>query len=48
MGASDRTVPDVHLHIGDERRSRGGGGVHQHVYPATGEVQGPVPLADAA
>ena len=47
MGRSDRTVPDVHLHIGDERRSRGGGGVHQHVYPATGEVQGPVPLADA-
>ena len=47
VGASDRTVPDVHLHIGDERRSRGGGGVHQHVYPATGEVQGSVPLADA-
>ena len=47
MGAFDRTVPDVHLHIGDERRSRGGGGVHQHVYPATGEVQGPVPLAGA-
>jgi acyl-CoA reductase-like NAD-dependent aldehyde dehydrogenase len=45
--ATDRTVPDVHLHIGDERRSRGGGGVHQHVYPATGEVQGSVPLADA-
>ena len=43
--AIDRTVPDVHLHIGDERRDRGGGGVHQHVYPATGEVQGPVPLA---
>lgn len=45
MGAIDRTVPDVHLHIGDEKRSSGGGGVHQHVYPATGEVQGPVPLA---
>jgi acyl-CoA reductase-like NAD-dependent aldehyde dehydrogenase len=45
VGAIDRTVPDVHLHIGDERRSSGGGGVHQHVYPATGEVQGPVPLA---
>ena len=27
--------------------ARGGGGVHQHVYPATGEVQGPVPLAGA-
>ena len=45
--AIDRTVPDVHLHIGEERRSTGGGGVHQHVYPATGEVQGPVPLAGA-
>jgi acyl-CoA reductase-like NAD-dependent aldehyde dehydrogenase len=40
----DRSVPDVHLHIGDERRRVGGGGVHQHVFPATGDVQGPVPL----
>ena len=47
MGSIDRTVPDVHLHIGDERRSTGRGGVHQHVYPVTGEVQGPVPLAGA-
>ncbi|MET0901896.1 MAG: aldehyde dehydrogenase family protein [Acidimicrobiales bacterium] len=38
-------MPDVHLHIGEERRSRGGGGVHEHVYPATREVQGTVPLA---
>ena len=45
MGTFDRTVPNVHLHIGDERRATGGGGVHEHVYPATGEVQGPVPLA---
>src|SRR3954469_18655615 len=44
----DRTVPDVHLHIGDERRASGAGGLHQHVYPATGEVQGPVPLAGPA
>jgi aldehyde dehydrogenase (NAD+) len=43
--ASDRTVPEVHLHIGDEQRTTGGGGVYEHVYPATGEVQGPVPLA---
>ena len=43
----DRTVPEVHLHIGDERRTSGTGGVHTHVYPATGEVQGPVPLAGA-
>jgi aldehyde dehydrogenase (NAD+) len=41
----DRTVPKVHLHIGDERRTEGSGGVHPHVYPATGEVQGDVPLA---
>lgn len=38
-------VPVVHLHIGGEARTHGSGGVHQHVYPATGEVQGPVPLA---
>lgn len=46
--AIDRSVPEVHLHIGDEQRSSGGGGVHDHVFPATGEVQGPVPLAGAA
>jgi aldehyde dehydrogenase (NAD+) len=44
----DRTVPVVHLHIGDEQRTTGGGGVHQHVFPANGEVQGPVPLAGPA
>src|SRR4051794_9178999 len=44
----DRTVPAVHLHIGDEQRTQGGGGVHDHVFPATGEVQGPVPLAGPA
>src|SRR3954462_16038887 len=41
----DRSVPDVHLHIGDERRTSGAGGVHDHVWPVTGDVQGPVPLA---
>ena len=41
----DLTVPEVHLHIGGEARTSGSGGVHHHVYPATGEVQGPVPLA---
>ncbi len=41
----DLTVPDVHLHIGGEARTSGSGGVHHHVYPATGEIQGPVPLA---
>ncbi|WP_426574041.1 aldehyde dehydrogenase family protein [Aquihabitans sp. McL0605] len=47
MEAIDRRVPDVHLHIGDEQRSSGRGGVHQHICSATGEVQGPVPLAGA-
>lgn len=41
----DLSVPVVHLHIGGEARTTGSGGVHQHVYPATGEIQGPVPLA---
>jgi acyl-CoA reductase-like NAD-dependent aldehyde dehydrogenase len=41
----DRTVPTVHLHIGDERRTTGTGGVHEHVFPADGQAQGPVPLA---
>ena len=41
----DLTVPEVHLHIGGEARTSGSGGVHHHVYPATGEIQGPVPLA---
>jgi len=43
--AVDLTVPEVHLHIGGEARTSGSGGVHHHVYPATGEVQGAVPLA---
>jgi aldehyde dehydrogenase (NAD+) len=46
--AIDRSVPDVHLHIGDEQRTSGEGGVYDHVFPATGEVQGPVPLAGSA
>jgi acyl-CoA reductase-like NAD-dependent aldehyde dehydrogenase len=41
----DLTVPEVHLHIGGEQRTSGSGGVHHHVFPATGEVQGSVPLA---
>ena len=41
----DRSVPEVHLHIGSELRTTGGGGVFDHVFPATGEVQGTVPLA---
>src|SRR4051812_11850356 len=46
--AIDRSVPDVHLHIGAEQRTNGQGGVHDHVWPVTGEVQGPVPLAGPA
>src|SRR3954451_19408489 len=46
--ATDHTVPEVHLHIGDERRTTGAGGVHEHRYPVTGESQGPVPLAGPA
>ncbi|MBL7489446.1 aldehyde dehydrogenase [Frankia sp. AgB1.9] len=41
----NRTVPPLHLHIGDRMVAEGAGGVHQHVFPATGEVQGLVPLA---
>ena len=41
----DRSVPEVHLHIGNELRTTGGGGAFDHVFPATGEVQGTVPLA---
>src|SRR5690242_1205691 len=43
----DLQVPPVHLHIGGELRTTGSGGVHEHVYPATGAVQGTVPLAGA-
>ncbi|QLL08781.1 aldehyde dehydrogenase family protein [Mycobacterium vicinigordonae] len=41
----DLTIPTVHLHIGDEARTQGSGGVHEHVFPATGQIQGTVPLA---
>lgn len=41
----ERSVPVVHLHIGGAAQATGSAGVHQHVYPATGEIQGTVPLA---
>ncbi|ONH32913.1 aldehyde dehydrogenase family protein [Pseudofrankia asymbiotica] len=44
----DRTVPVVHLHVGGEARAAGAGGSFEHVFPATGEIQGPVPLAGPA
>ncbi|MCK9901766.1 hypothetical protein CC117_22095 [Parafrankia colletiae] len=43
----DRTVPPVHLHIGGQLRAQGSGGVHEHMYPAAGEIQGTVPPAGA-
>jgi aldehyde dehydrogenase (NAD+) len=41
----DRSVPTVHLHIGDEKRTAGSGGAHQHIYPADASTTGTVPLA---
>ncbi len=41
-------VPDAHLHIGDDQLSQGSGGVYEHVYSATGEAHGSVPLAGVA
>lgn len=43
----DRTVPQVHLHIGREQRTSGSGGSHPHIYPADGSTTGMVPLAGA-
>ena len=40
-------VPPVHLHIGDQLIGEGTAGVHEHVWPVDGSVQGPVPLAGA-
>jgi len=44
----DRSVPRVHLRIGDRKISSGSGGVHDRVNPATGEVDGRIPLAGEA
>jgi aldehyde dehydrogenase (NAD+) len=43
---TDRTPPAVHLHVGGERLETGAGGFHDHVDPATGEVNARIPLAD--
>src|SRR3954447_3679089 len=45
--AISRDLPTVHLHIGDQQLSDGTAGVHDHVWPVDGAVQGPVPLAGA-
>lgn len=42
---NDRSVPIVHLHIGEEKRTTGSGGSHEHIYPADATVTGSVPLA---
>ncbi|PZU07610.1 MAG: aldehyde dehydrogenase [Sphingobium sp.] len=44
---NDRSVPTVHLHIGDEKRTTGSGGTHHHIYPADASTTGTVPLAGA-
>ncbi|MFJ8019418.1 aldehyde dehydrogenase family protein [Streptomyces sp. NPDC096311] len=41
----DRTRPAVHLRIGGERLTSGSGGVHDHIDPATGQVDARIPLA---
>ena len=43
----DLSVPPVHLHIGDARIVAGSSGVHEHVWPVTGEVQSGIPMAGA-
>ena len=42
---TDRSTPQVHLHIGDEQRTFGSGGSHSHIYPGDGSSTGIVPLA---
>ena len=43
-----RTAPQVSLRIGDRTLTSSSGGVHQHVNPATGQVQSELLLAGAA
>jgi len=38
-------APEVHLHLGNEQRTSGSGGIHQHLHPVTQEVQADIPLA---
>ncbi|MET0729119.1 MAG: aldehyde dehydrogenase family protein [Acidimicrobiales bacterium] len=44
----DRSAPEVHLRIGDQRLTAGSGGVHGHVNPCTGNVDGTIPMAGQA
>lgn len=44
-GTINTVRPAVNLHIGSEVLSTGSGGIHQHINPATGEVDAEIPLA---
>lgn len=41
----EHNLPDVHLHLGHERRTAGSGGVHPHLHPVKQIVQADIPLA---
>src|SRR5271170_2492737 len=41
----ERTRPDVHLRIGDERLASGSGGVYGHIDPTIGQMDKEIPLA---
>src|SRR3954447_23210003 len=43
--AISRSVPPVHLHLGEQVVADGTAGVHKHVWPVDGSIQGAVPLA---
>ncbi|HEX4109241.1 MAG TPA: aldehyde dehydrogenase family protein [Solirubrobacteraceae bacterium] len=43
--AAAQHLPPVRIVIGDEERTSGSGGVHEHVNPSTGQVQAELPLA---
>jgi aldehyde dehydrogenase (NAD+) len=43
--SADLSVPSPQLYLGEHVVGRGSGGVHEHVYAPTGEVNGEVPLA---
>src|SRR3546814_18810580 len=46
MSGVDRTPPKVHLRINGEKIEHGSGGTHEHISPATGQVDARIPLAD--
>ncbi|QGN54197.1 aldehyde dehydrogenase [Novosphingobium sp. Gsoil 351] len=48
QSSATATVPQVHLHIGHERRTSGSGGTHEHLHPVKQVVQATIPLAGAA